>query len=112
MKLHRKAALGLIAMLGLAIIIHAFRGDPEGRQRTAEAQVVGFVATPSKWQGAGGDREGHTLTYAWVDGADSVHAERLERISGYRPATTYKVCYDAENPSDRRLYPTAFVCGS
>lgn len=111
MKLQRKAALGLIAVLGVAIAFYAFQDDAEGRQRTAAAQVVGFVATPTKWQGAGGDRDGHTLTYAWVDGADSVHAERLERIGWYDPATTYKVCYDPENPSDRRLFPTAYVCG-
>ena len=82
------------------------------KRQTAEAQAVGFVATPVKWFDGDDNQEGHTLTYAWVDGANAVHSESVQEITWYDPAKTYKVCYNPQDPTDRKLYASDHVCGS
>jgi hypothetical protein len=105
--------IGIVAAIVGAIVIFVMRDSAAASKRqTAEAAAVGFVATPVKWFDGDDHQEGHTLTYAWVDGANAVHPESMEEISWYDPAKSYKVCYNPQDPSDRKLYPADHVCGS
>jgi hypothetical protein len=106
-------AIGLVGALTAAIVGYVMydSGKDSGRQ-TAEAAVVGFAATPVTWFDGEEDQEGHTLTYAWVDGANQVHTETQTEVSWYDPDHTYKVCYNPSDPADRKLYPADHVCGS
>jgi hypothetical protein len=105
--------IGLIGVLTAGIVVFVLKDSAaDSRRQTAEAQAVGFVATPVKWFDGDDNQEGHTLTYAWVDSANSVHAESAEEITWYDSSTTYKVCYNPQDPADRKLYPSDHVCGS
>lgn len=105
--------MAVIGVIVAGIVGFVLRDSAAASKRqTAEAQAVGFVATPVKWFDGEDDQEGHTLTYAWVDGANAVHPESAAEISWYDPSTRYKVCYNPQDPTDRKLYPTAHVCGS
>ncbi|HST61723.1 MAG TPA: DUF3592 domain-containing protein [Longimicrobium sp.] len=105
--------IGLVAVITAGIVGFVMRESAAASKRqTAEAQAVGFVATPVKWFDGDDHQEGHTLTYAWVDGANAVHTETAKEISWYDPSTGYKVCYNPQDPADRKLYPAGHVCGS
>ena len=105
--------IGLIAVITAGIVGFVLRGSAAASKRqTAEAQAVGFVATPVTWFDGDDHQEGHTLTYAWVDGANAVHSESAKEITWYDSASRYKVCYNPQDPTDRKLYPADHVCGS
>jgi hypothetical protein len=106
-------AFGLVGGLTAGLVALAIRGDAsDSKRQTEEAPAVGFVATPAKWWDGEENQDGHTLTFAWVDGAGSVHPQTMEQISWYDPAKTYKVCYNPQDPKDHRLRPADHVCGS
>lgn len=105
--------IAIVGVVTAGIVGFVMKGSAAASKRqTAEAQAVGFVATPVKWFDGDDNQEGHTLTYAWVDGANAVHSESAEEITWYDPAKTYKVCYNPQDPTDRKLYPADHVCGS
>lgn len=106
------AALGVVAVMTAGIVAFVVRDEAARSKRlTAEAEAVGFVATPAAWWDGEENQRGHTLTYAWVDGANTVHPESMEQVSWYDPARRYKVCYNPADPADRKLYPSDHVCG-
>lgn len=106
-------AMGLVAVLTAGIVGFVLKENAAASKRqTAEAAAVGFVATPATWYDGEDNQEGHTLTYAWVDGGNGVHAETVKEITWYDPAEQYKVCYNPKDPADRKLYPAGHVCGS
>jgi hypothetical protein len=106
-------AIGLVGALTAALVVWAMRdAAADSKRQTAEATAVGFVATPVTFWDGDDQQEGHTLTYAWVDGANAVHTETQREITWYDSARTYKVCYNPQDPSDRRLYSSDHVCGS
>lgn len=105
-------AIGLVGALTAGITVWALRdAAADSKRRTAEAAVVGFVATPVTFSDGDDDQEGHTLTYAWVDGANAVHTETEKEITWYNPDRSYKVCYNPQDPNDRDLYQADHVCG-
>lgn len=105
--------IGIVGVLTAGIVTWVMRESAAASKRqTAEAQAVGFVATPARWWDGEENQEGHTLTYAWVDGANAVHTESAEEITWYDAGKTYKVCYNPQDPTDRKLYPADHVCGS
>jgi hypothetical protein len=105
--------IGLVLLITAGIVVFVMRDNAaDSKRQTAEAQAVGFVATPVKWSDGDDNQEGHTLTYAWVDGSNAVHPESLEEITWYDSAKTYKVCYNPQDPTDSKLYPADHVCGS
>lgn len=105
--------IGLVGVITAGIVTFVVKESAAASKRqTAEAEAVGFVATPVKWFDGDDHQEGHTLTYAWVDGANAVHSESAEEITWYDPSKRYKVCYNPQDPRDRKLYPADHVCGS
>lgn len=84
------------------------------KRQTAEAQVIGFAATPVTWWDGSEeeDVEGHTLTFSWLDGASQPHTETMDRITWYDAAKSYKVCYNPAEATDWKLYSSTHVCGS
>lgn len=105
--------LGIVGVVTAGIVTFVMKESAAASKRqTAEAQAVGFVATPVKWYDGDDHQEGHTLTYAWVDGANAVHSESAEEITWYDPTATYKVCYNPQDPKDRKLYRADHACGS
>jgi len=105
--------LGLVGGITAAIVAWVlYDSAQDSRRQVAEAQAVGFVATPVTFFDGDDQVDGHTLTYAWVDGASTVHTETQKEVTWYRPEATYKVCYNPGDPSDRRLYSSDHVCGS
>ncbi len=104
---------GLVGVITAGIVAFVLKESAAAsRRQTAEAAAVGLVATPVRWFDGDDHQEGHTLTYAWVDGANAVHAETAKEITWYDASTGYKVCYNPQDPTDRKLYPAAHVCGS
>jgi hypothetical protein len=109
------ATLGVFAIVAIGIVGFVLWDEARTSKRlSAEAEAVGFVATPDRWYDDSKERDvsGHTLTYAYTDGNYVVHTRTMERITWYDPETTYKVCYDPEDPERQKLYPAAHVCGS
>lgn len=108
-------AIGAVAVITAAIIGFVLWDEARRSERlTDEAPAIGFVATPVAWDEGGDDgrQTGHTLTFAWVDAADRVHPQTMERITWYDEDKTYKVCYNPADASDWKLYPSEHVCGS
>ena len=61
---------------------------PAATGRSAEAEPVGLAAIPVQWEEGGedgGTEHGHDLTFAWVDAANQVHTEKMERVTWYEP---------------------------
>lgn len=116
--LKMKAWLPVVAVLAITGAIVAFVLWDEGKaskRRTAQAEVIGFAATPVSWWDGSDERreEGHTLTFSWVDAGNQPHTRTLERITWYDPERGYKVCYNPQDPAgDWKLYNAAHVCGS
>lgn len=110
----------LLGMLGLIGAITAgivgfvmWDADRTSKRQTIEAEAVGFTATPAKWHDSveEEDREGHTLTYAYVGPANAVFTRRLDRVEWYDAGRRYKVCYNPRDGEDSKLYPADHVCG-
>jgi hypothetical protein len=105
--------LALVAAITGGIVFFVLRDEAATSKRlSAEAEAIGFVATPAKWYEDEENVEGHTLTFSFVDAANGVHARTMERITWYDPERGYKVCYNPEEPEDFRLYRADHVCGS
>jgi len=105
--------IGLVGVLTAGITVWAMRdAAADSKRQTAEAKAVGFVATPVTFWDGDDHQDGHTLTYAWVDGANAVHTEMQKEITWYNPDLMYKVCYNPQDPNDRKLYRSEHVCGS
>lgn len=107
--------VALVLVLGIAGGILAFVLKDEAarsKRLSEETAAVGFVATPVKWWDGEENQEGHTLTFAWVDGAGGVHPQTMEEVSWYDDRKTYKVCYNPHDATDWKLYPSDHVCGS
>jgi hypothetical protein len=105
--------IGLVALIVAGIVGFVMRDSAAtSKRQTAEAEAVGLVAAPVTWFDGDDHQEGHTLTYAWVDRANAVHTETAKEISWYDASTRYKVCYNPQDPTDRKLYPADHVCGS
>jgi len=93
----------------------ALRAEKEAsRRQTAEAQAIGFAATPVKWWDGSQEEDvhGHTLTFSWVDAANHPHTQTMKEITWYDPTRSYKVCYNPKDASDWKLYSSDHVCGS
>lgn len=108
------ATLGIVAAITGLILFFVLRHEAAVSERlSAEAEAVGLVATPVRWYDSADERnrEGHTLTFSFVDAANGVHAKTMEQVTWYDPERRYKVCYDPADPEDFRLYPAEHVCG-
>jgi len=106
----------MLAIGGITAAIVGFVLWDEARtskRLSAEAEAVGFQATPTRWYDSVEEEnvEGHTLTYAYAAGG-KVYPRTLERITWYDSTTTYKVCYNPADPDDSKLYPAGHACGS
>jgi hypothetical protein len=109
------ATIGVLAIITAGIVGFVLWDEARTSKRlSAEAVAVGFVATPDRWYDESKERDvsGHTLTYAYTDADNGVHTKTLERITWYDAGTTYKVCYDPEDPERQKLYPATHICGS
>jgi alkylated DNA repair dioxygenase AlkB len=105
--------LGLVAAITGGIVFFVIRdSNAASRRQTAEAEAIGFVATPTSWWNGDENEEGHTLTFAFVDGQNNVHSKKLQEISWYDSTRKYKVCYNPTDPKDHKLYPADHECGS
>ncbi len=105
--------LGLVAVLTGGIVAFVMKDEAARSKRlTQETTAVGFVATPVKWWDGEENQEGHTLTFAWVDAAGGVHPQTMEQVSWYDTRKTYKVCFNPQDATDWKLYPSDHVCGS
>jgi hypothetical protein len=106
--------LGILGVITAAIVVFVMRDSAAtSKRQTAEAQPVGLVAMPTKWWDGDDHVEGHNVTFAWVDGANAVHTERMDEITWFDPARSYKVCYNPQQPAeDWKLYPADHACGS
>lgn len=106
--------LGVVGVLTAGIV--GFVLWDEGRdsqRRTVEAEAVGFAATPVKWYDSLDEenKEGHTLTYAYVGPDNQVFTRKLVEIEWYDAGTRYKVCYNPRDGNDSKLYPADHRCG-
>ena len=109
------AVFGTVIVVTAAIVAFVLWDEAkDSKRRTAEAAVVGFAATPQEWDEGGDDgiQKGHVLTFSWVDGADGVHTETMERITWYDEEKRYHVCYNPQDATDYKLYPADHACGS
>jgi hypothetical protein len=107
--------LGIVGLLAAGIVgFVAWDEARTSKRLSAEAEAIGFVATPTQWYDSGSEKDvkGHALTYAFVDAARQVHSREHAQITWYDAARTYKVCYNPADPSDSKLYPASHVCGS
>jgi hypothetical protein len=105
--------LVILGAITAGIVAFVLRDEAARSKRlTQETQAVGFVATPVKWWDGDDHQEGHTLTFAWVDAAGGVHPQTMEEISWFDSAKRYKVCYNPQDATDWKLYPSDHVCGS
>lgn len=105
--------LGIVAAITAAIVVFVMKDSAgDSKRQTAEAPVIGFVATPARWTDGEDSEEGHTLTFSFVDAANGVHAHTMEQITWYDPAKSYKVCYNPQDPKDWKLYAQDHACGS
>jgi hypothetical protein len=105
--------IGLVVVITGGIVAFVMKGESARSKRlTQETAAVGFVATPVTWSDGEDDQEGHTLTFAWVDASGGVHPQTMEEISWYDAGKTYKVCYNPQDATDWKLYPSDHVCGS
>jgi len=105
--------LGLVAAITGGIVFFVLRdSQAASRRQTAEAEAIGFVATPATWFNGDENEEGHTLTFAFVDRQNNVHSRRMDEITWYDPAKKYKVCYNPADPRDHKLYTADHKCGS
>lgn len=105
--------LGIVGAITAGIVFFVMKDSAaDSKRQTEEAPVIGFVATPVRWNDGDRDQEGHTLTFSFVDNSNGVHAQTMEEITWYDPAKTYKVCYNPADPKDWKLYSFDHVCGS
>ena len=107
--------LAIVGAITGAIVVYVLRDEAATSKRlSAEAEAIGFVATPAKWYDSLDEEnvEGHTLTFSFVDGANGVHAKTMEEVTWYDAERGYKVCYDPANSADFKLYRADHVCGS
>lgn len=105
--------LGIVGAITAGIVFFVLKGSAaDSKRQSAEAPAIGFVATPTRWNDGDDDQDGHTLTFSFVDATNGVHAQTMEQVSWYDPATTYKVCYNPQDAKDWKLYPAEHVCGS
>lgn len=105
--------IGIVGAITAGIVFFVMNdAAADSKRQSAEAPVIGFVATRARWHDGDDYQDGHTLTFSFVDAANGVHAHTMEEITWYDPAKTYKVCYNPQDPSDRKLYPADHVCGS
>jgi hypothetical protein len=104
--------IAIVGVITAGIILFVMKDSAAASARqSAEAPVIGFVATPTRWSDGDDTQEGHTLTFSFVDAANGVHAHTMNEITWYDPAKTYKVCYNPEDPNDWKLYSSDHVCG-
>ena len=107
--------IAAVALITAAILVGVFWSEGRtSRKLSAEAQPIGLAALPLQWYDSAEEEQvsGHTLTFSYVDAANGVHTETVERITWYDPSKRYKVCYDPEKPDDWKLYESTHECGS
>lgn len=105
--------IGLVAAITGGIVFFVLRDNQaDSRRQSAEAEAVGFVATPTRWWDGEENVDGHTLTFAFVDAQNNVHDRRMDEITWYDPQKKYKVCYNPVDPKDHKLYSADHRCGS
>ena len=105
----------IVVVIALTLAIIGFVLWDESRtslRLAAEAEAVGLEAIPTEWHDNSKERNvsGHTVTFAYAVG-EKVYPRTLEQITWYDPATKYKVCYNAADPEDSKLYPASHTCG-
>jgi hypothetical protein len=106
--------LGLVGVITAGIVgFVLWDEDRDSKRRTVEAEAVGFAATPAKWYDSieEENREGHTLTYAYVGPNNQVFSRKIEEVEWYDSGKRYKVCYNPRDGNDSKLYPSDHVCG-
>lgn len=106
--------VGLVALLTGGIIGGVmWNADRTSKRLTAEAEAIGFVATPVKWWDSVDEenKEGHTLTFAYVGPGNKVFTRKMDQVEWYDSTTRYKVCYNPQDGEDWHLYPFDHVCG-
>ena len=110
----------LVAIAAVGVITAAIVGgvlwneSKTSKRLSAEARAVGLTALAEEWYDSIEEENvsGHTVTFSYVDAANGVHTEKLERITWFDPSKQYKVCYDPAQPADWKLYEASHVCGS
>jgi hypothetical protein len=106
--------VGLVAVLTGAIAgASMWHADRASKRQSVEAEAIGLVATPAKWYDSGDEenKEGHSITFAYVGPNNRVFTRSIERVEWYDSNTRYKVCHNPSDGDDWQLRPEDHVCG-
>jgi len=103
----------VLALTGAIVGAVMWNADRTSKRLTAEAEAIGLVAVPTKWWDSIDEenKEGHTLTFAYVGPGNKVFTRKMEEIEWYDSTRRYKVCYNPQNGEDWRLYTEDHRCG-
>jgi len=103
----------VLGLTGAIVAAAMWNADRTSKRLTVEAEPIGLIATPTKWWDSIDEenKEGHTLTFAYVGPGYKVFTRKMEQIEWYDSTRRYKVCYHPKNEDDWRLYPEVHVCG-